>query len=114
VELATVGDSARKGSLMARVTYVHSIDHVAEMISESLELIEVISQNSDNIDYGEMIQVLNGTDESLTTFTDRGVECLQEFLADVRTWDGGIHKFLLDEQCEPDIIERIRASEKKA
>ncbi len=99
---------------MARVTHVHSIDHVAKMTDESLELIEVISWNSDNIDYGEMIQVLNGTDKSLTTFTNRGVECLQEFLADVRTWDGGIRKFLLDEQCAPDVIKRIMAYEKKA
>lgn len=99
---------------MARATYVYSIDHVAKMIDESLELIEVISWNSDNIDDGEMIQVYNGTDKSLTTFTDRGIECLQEFLADVRTWDGGIRKVLLDEQCDPDVIERIMAHEKKA
>ena len=99
---------------MSRPTYAFSIDHVAKMIDESLELIEVVSSNSDDIDYGEMIQVYNGTDESLTTFTDRGVECLQEFLADVRTWDGGIRKFLLDKQCDPDVIERIMAYEKKA
>ena len=99
---------------MSRPTYVFSIDHVAKMIDESLELIEVVSSNSDAIDYGEMIQVYNGTDESLTTFTDRGVKCLQEFLADVRTWDGGIRKFLHDKQCDPDVIERIMAYEKKA
>ena len=99
---------------MSRPTYVFSIDHVAKMIDESLELIEVVSSNSDDIDYGEMIQVYNGTDESLTTCTDRGVECLQEFLADVRTWDGGIRKFLLDKQCDPDVIERIMAYEKNA
>ena len=99
---------------MTPVTYVHSIDHVANMIGESLELIEIISWNSDNIDDGEMIQVYNGTDKNLTTFTDRGIECLQKLLADIRTWDGGIHKFLLDEQCDPDVIERIMAHEKKA
>jgi hypothetical protein len=81
---------------MTRPTYVFSIDHVARMIDESLELIEVVSSNSDNIDYGEMIEVHQGTDESITTFTERGVECLQEFLADVRTWDGGIRQFLID------------------
>ncbi len=98
---------------MARSTNVYSIDHVASMIEECSELIEVVSWNSDNIDDGEMIEVHNGTDESITTFTNRGVECLQEFLADVRTWDGGIHQFLIDEQCEPDVIERIMAHEKK-
>ena len=99
---------------MSRPTYVFSIDHVAKMIDESLELIEIVSSNSDNIDYGEMIQVYNGTDITLTTFTDRGVEALQELLADIRTWNGGIRKFLIDEQVDPDVIERIMAYEKKA
>ena len=99
---------------MAHVTCAHSIDRVAKMISERLELIEIISWNSDDIDDGEMIHVLHGTYESLTPFTDRGVECLQELLADVRTWDGGIHTFLLDRQCDPDVIERIMAYEKTA
>lgn len=99
---------------MARVTQVYSIDEVARRIGESLEFLEIISWNDDNIDYGEMIRVYNGTDESLVTFTTRGVECLQEFLADVRTWDGGIRQFLIDEQCEPDIIETVMAHEKNA
>jgi hypothetical protein len=98
---------------MARPTYVYSINHVARMIDESLELIDIVSSNSDNIDYGEMIQAYDGTDISLTTFTDRGVECLQEFLADIRTWDGGIRQFLIDEHVDPDVIERIMAHEKK-
>jgi hypothetical protein len=90
---------AAEGSLMARVTHVYSIGQVATMIGESLELIEAVSWNSDNIDYGEMIHVHDGTEESITTFTDRGIESLQEFLADVRTWNGGIRQFLIDQQC---------------
>uniref|UniRef100_UPI00195B9A15 hypothetical protein n=1 Tax=Cereibacter azotoformans TaxID=43057 RepID=UPI00195B9A15 len=42
----------------------------------------------------------------------RGVECLQELLADIRTWNGGILGFLRAEKCEPDVIERIMADEK--
>ena len=99
---------------MARPTYVFSIEHVAKMIDESLELIDIVSSNSDNIDYGEMIQVYNGTDITLTTFTDRGVESLQELLADIPTWNGGIRKFLIDEKVDPDVIERIMAYEKNA
>jgi hypothetical protein len=52
------------------------------------------------------------TEEGLTTFTDRGIECLQELLADIRTWEGGILEFLRAEQCEADVIERIMADEK--
>jgi len=100
--------------LMARQTRVHSIGSVATMIGENLELIEVISSNSDNIDYGEMISIDNGDNAATTAFTDRGIESLEEFLAEVRTWDGGIGQFLIDEQCDPDVIERIMADEKKS
>lgn len=92
---------------MARVTHVYALDQVAKRIGESRELIKVVSSNPDNIDYGEMIHVDDGTEDGITTFTDRGVESLQEFLADVRTWEGGIRQFLADQQCEGDVIERI-------
>lgn len=98
---------------MARVTHVHTIDEVARRIGENLELIEIVSANSDNIDYGEMIWVDDGTEEGIKTFTDRGIECLQELLADIRTWEGGIRGFLRDEQCDPKVIESIMADEKR-
>ena len=98
---------------MARVTHTYTIDEVAKMIGESPELIEITSANSDNIDYGEMIWVDNGTEEGIKAFTDRGIECLQELIADIRTWEGGVREFLRDEQCEPDVIERIMADESR-
>ena len=98
---------------MARVTHVHSLDEVARRIGENRELIEIVSANSDNIDYGEMIWVDNGTEEGIKAFTDRGIECLQELIADIRTWEGGVREFLRDEQCEPDVIERIMADESR-
>ena len=68
---------------MARPTHVYTIEYVATLISENLELIEEVARNSDNIDYGEMIHAYDGSEEGSTTFTDRGIESLQEFLADV-------------------------------
>jgi hypothetical protein len=102
------------GGLMARPTHVYTIEYVATLIGENLELLEEIASNSDNIDYGEMIHVYDGTDEGITTFTDRGIESLQEFLADARSWEGGVRQFLLDEQCDPEKIERIMADEPKS
>ena len=99
---------------MARPTHVYTIEYVATLIGENLELLEEIASNSDNIDYGEMIHVYDGTDEGSTTFTDCGIESLQEFLADVRSWEGGVRQFLLDEQCDPEKIERIMADEPKS
>ena len=99
---------------MARSTYVYSIGYVAALIGENLELLEEVAANSDNIDYGEMIRVCDGTDETITAFTDRGIESLQEFLADVRTRDGGIRAFLERNECDPQVIERIDAEEPKS
>ena len=99
---------------MARPTHVYTIEYVTTLISENLELIEEVARNSDNIDYGEMIHVHDGTEEGISTFTERGIESLQEFLADVRTWNGGTRRFPIDQQCEADVIEHIMAKEQKS
>ncbi|TAT69971.1 hypothetical protein [Rhizobium ruizarguesonis] len=96
---------------MARPAHVYTIEYVTTLIGENLELLEEIASNSDNIDYGEMIHVYNGIDEGITTFTETGIESLKEFLADIRTWDGGVRQFLADEQCDPEKIGRIMADE---
>ena len=73
------------------------------MIDESLELIEVVSWNSDDIDYGEMIQVYDGTDDiSLTTFTDRGCRMSCRSSSPISEPGMGVSvKFLLDETMRP-------------
>jgi hypothetical protein len=68
------------GGVMARPTHVYTIEYVATLIGENLELLEEIASNSDNIDYGEMIHVYDGTDEGSTTFTDRGIETCRSSL----------------------------------
>ena len=98
---------------MARDTSVYSLARVATMIGESIELIEVVTANPDNIDYGEMIHVHDGTADGITTFTARGIESLKELLADIRSWTGGLRQFLVHQLCEPDQIERIMADERK-
>ncbi|MGO7186204.1 hypothetical protein ACCT14_34280 [Rhizobium brockwellii] len=99
---------------MARPTHVYTIDYVATLIGENVELIRQIASNSGNIDYGEIIHAHDGSEEGITIFTDRGIESLQEFLADIRTWDGGVRQFLIDEQCDPERIERIVADQLKS
>jgi len=96
---------------MGRDTRIYAIGYVAQIIGENLELLEQVATNPDNIDYGEMIDVATALDSSITAYTGRGIESLQEFIADVRTWPGGIRQFLIDQHCDPDIIERIIADE---
>ena len=99
---------------MARPTHVYTIGYVATLIGENLELLREIARNSDNIDHGEMLHAHDGTEEGITTFTDRGIESLNGFLADVRTWEGGVRQFLMDSKCDPEMIERIMADEPKS
>jgi hypothetical protein len=98
---------------MARDTTVYSLAYTATMIGEDRELIEVVAANPDDIDTGEMIHVHDGTEEGITAFTRRGIESLQEVLAEIRTWPGGVRKYLVDLQCDPALIDRIMAVEQK-
>ena len=60
-----------------------------------------------------MVHVRDGSEYGTRALTQDGVECLQDLLADIRSWDGGIRQLLVGEQCEPDMIERVMADEKK-
>jgi hypothetical protein len=98
---------------MARSKHIYTLKEVAVMIGENLELLEEITANSDNIAEGEMFYVRDGSEDGTTGLTENGVNDLEELLADIRTWDGGIREFLEKEQCDPEIIERILADELK-
>ncbi len=85
---------------MGRDTYVCAIDYVAKRIGENLELLEEIAGNPDNIDYGEMIDVVTGPDKAIIAFTSRGIKNLQEFIADVRTSQGGAVRPMRTSLCK--------------
>lgn len=98
---------------MARSRFIYTLKEVAGMIGENLELIEEVTANSDNIAEGELVYVRDGSEDGTKGLTDNGVDDLRDLLADIRTWDGGIRQFLLDERCDPDMIERVMADEAK-
>ncbi len=83
------------------------------MVGENLELIEEVTANSDNISEGELLYVRDGSEYATKGLTENGVDDLQNLLADIRTWDGGIRQFLVDDQCDPDVVERVMADEMK-
>jgi hypothetical protein len=82
-------------------------------IGENLELIEEVTANSDNITEGEMVYVRDGSEDGTRGLTEDGIDDLQALLADIRTWDGGIRQFLVDEHCDPELINRVMADEMK-
>ena len=98
---------------MARSKFIYTLKEVAGRIGENLELIEVVTANSDNIAQGELVYIRDGTEDGTKGLTQNGIDDLQNLLADIRTGDGGIHQFLVDEQCDPEIIERVMADEMK-
>lgn len=98
---------------MACSRIIYTLKEVAEMIGENLELIEEVTANSDNISEGELLYVRDGSEYGTKGLTENGVGELQNLLADIRTWDGGIRQFLVDEQCDPDVVERVMADEMK-
>ncbi|MET3616368.1 hypothetical protein ABID16_004722 [Rhizobium aquaticum] len=98
---------------MARSRFIYTLKEVAGMIGENLELIEEVTANSDNIAEGELLYVRDGSEDGTKGLTENGVDDLRDLLADIRTWDGGIRQFLLDERCDPEMIERVMADEAK-
>ncbi len=98
---------------MARSRFIYTLKEVAGMIGENLELIEEVTANSDNIAEGELVYVRDGSEDGTKGLTENGIDDLQDLLADIRTWDGGIRQFLVDEQCDPELIERVMADEVK-
>jgi hypothetical protein len=98
---------------MARSRFIYTLKEVAGMIGENLELIEEVTANSDNIAEGELVYVRDGSEDGTKGLTENGLDDLQDLLADIRTWDGGIRQFLVDEQCDPELIERVMADEVK-
>ncbi|MFT4782517.1 MAG: hypothetical protein ACI9IV_000245 [Paracoccaceae bacterium] len=87
--------------------HIFQIGYGAKLTGENLELLEQIVSNPDNIDYGEMVLVVDSTDSATTAFTARGIKNLQELLANIRASQGGVQQFLIDEDCSSEMIERI-------
>ncbi|MER8868011.1 hypothetical protein NKI19_30730 [Mesorhizobium sp. M0751] len=94
---------------MATITYVFTINHVAKMLGEDPELLEAIVYNDDNLSYGSIISVYDGTDEAITALTDDGVDELRQMLAHARRSTNDWNDFLEDFVSDPDIIARIKA-----
>ena len=63
---------------MATITYVFTIDLVAKKLGEDPELLQAIVSNDDNLSYGSIISVYDGTHEAITALTDDGIDELRQ------------------------------------
>ena len=73
-----------------------SLDYVAQMLGENLELLEAIVYNDDNLNYGAIISVYTGTSDTIITLTDDGIQELKDMLRDARITPETWHDFLDD------------------
>jgi hypothetical protein len=90
-----------------------TIAAAAKHIDENVELVDIVLSNSDNVDYGDLAHIDDGSEDGITAVTGRGIESVEDLLADIRTWPGGVRQFLIDDQCDPETMERIMADEAK-
>jgi hypothetical protein len=97
------------GRLMATVTYVRTLDYVATMLGEDVELLEAIVSNHDNLTYGAIISVYTGPDEAITALTDHGLEELTDMLSEARLTTKTWHQFLDDFVDDPELAARSKA-----
>ncbi|UXN66738.1 hypothetical protein N8E89_19365 (plasmid) [Phyllobacterium sp. A18/5-2] len=93
---------------MATITYVFTINHVAKKLGEVPELLQAIVSNDDNLSYGSIISVYDGTDEAITALTDDGIDELRQMLAHARRsteeWNDFLDSFVDDEE----LIARVK------
>jgi len=94
---------------MATVTSVSTLDYVAMMLGEDMELLKAIASNDDNLTYGNIISVYTSPDEAITALTDRGIEELSEMLIDARRTTQTWHDFLDAFVDDPELAARFKA-----
>ena len=94
---------------MAAITHVRTIDYVAKMLNEDVELLEAIISNDDNLTYGNIVSVYASPDETLIALTDDGVEELRDMIQAARINTKTWHTFLDDFVDDADLVTRIKA-----
>ena len=68
---------------MAAIAHVFTIGYVAEMLGEDEERLHELS--IDMFPEDGCLHVYTSKDEAITAFTDEGIECLKQIIADLRS-----------------------------
>jgi hypothetical protein len=70
---------------MAAIAHVFTISYVAEMLGEDEERLHELS--IDMFPEDGCLHVYTSKDEAITAFTDKGIECLKQIIADLRAFN---------------------------
>ena len=68
---------------MAAIAHVFTISYVAEMLGEDEDWLHELS--IDMFPEDGRLHVYIGKDDAVTAFTDYGIECLKQIIADMRS-----------------------------
>jgi hypothetical protein len=93
---------------MTAVTHVRTLDYVANILDEDVELLEAIVSNADNLTYGAIISVYVGPDEAITALTEHGIEELTDMLSEARLTTTTWHQFLDNFVDDPELAARFK------
>ena len=93
---------------MAAPTHVRTLDYVARMLDEDVELLEAIVSNDDNLTYGAIISVHIGPNEAIIALTVHGVEELTDMLRGARLTTQTWHDFLDAFVDDPELAVRFK------
>ena len=93
---------------MAAVTHVRTLDYVARLLDENVELLEAIVSNDDNLSYGAIISVYTGPNDAIVALTDHGVGELTDMLRDARLTTQAWHDFLDAFVDDPELAVRFK------
>lgn len=63
---------------MATVRFVFTLEYVAEMLEEDVDLLQAIIYNDDNLTHGNIITVVTGHDQTTSALTDDGIDELRQ------------------------------------
>jgi hypothetical protein len=94
---------------VAVVTHVRTIEYVAKLLEEDIDLLEAIICNDDNLTYGNIVRVYASPDQATSALTDDGVEELTDMIRAARKITKTWHKFLDDFVDDPDLVSRTKA-----
>lgn len=90
-------------------TSVSTLDYVATMLGEDVELLEAIASNDNNLTYGNILSVYTSPDEAITALTDRGIGELSDMLSDARRTTKAWHDFIDAFVDDPELAARFKA-----
>jgi hypothetical protein len=92
---------------VATTTHVFTLEYVAELLGEDLDLLTAITSNPDNLTYGAIVLIVTGSDDVLTGLTDGGIEELADMLKAARKTPSSWHDFLQAFVDDRDLMARI-------